>query len=391
MMATSACGTPTLPEVGEVGSFRDGNLQAVLSNVISVGGGVPALGAFTARILPDTESDQDRLVLLVDTAVAGTRMAGSGPLVTMDDLWHFGSLTKSMTASLAARLVERGLISWDATIAQIFPELVGTIEGVYEDVRLDELLYHTSGLPSDITQTPSWPDLRTSQLPVVEQRRTWIEELLSLEPEMPRGIHVYTDAGYVVAGAMLEQVAATTWEDLIRQEIFLPLGMTTAGFGSPGTPGAIDQPRGHELAGNAWSPVEPGPEADNPAVLGPARTVHGSLSDLIAYAVEHLHGARDSSAFFELATWEKLHSAAPGTGYALGRGVDQRTWANGTVLAHSGSNTLWFAILWIAPERDMVLGAVTNAWGKTTDGTWDAERAATQAIQAMILRAGFSL
>jgi len=137
-------------------------------------------------------------------------------------------------------------------------------------------------------------------------------------------------------------------------------------------------------------PVEPGPDADNPPAMGPAGTVHASLSDLELYLLEHLNGLRGTSDFLQFGTWRKLHTAFSGTGYALGWGVDQRTWANGRVLAHSGSNTLWFAVAWIAPERNMAMAAVVNAGG-LNDGAEAVETAADQAIQAMILRAGFSL
>jgi CubicO group peptidase (beta-lactamase class C family) len=42
-------------------------------------------------------------------------------MVTLDDRWHLGSCTKSMTASLAAMLIEDGLLRWDTTVGEILP------------------------------------------------------------------------------------------------------------------------------------------------------------------------------------------------------------------------------------------------------------------------------
>ena len=73
---------------------------------------------------------------------------------------------------------------------------------------------------------------------------------------------LYSNAGYVIAGAMLEQVTGESWEELIRTEVFEPLGMTRAGFGAPGSADAVDQPRGHR-AGlfGGLNAVAPGPRA----------------------------------------------------------------------------------------------------------------------------------
>ena len=46
-------------------------------------------------------------------------------------------------------------------------------------------------------------------------------------------------------GAMLEEATGTSWEELVRREVFEPLGMTNAGFGAPLGGGREAQPCGH--------------------------------------------------------------------------------------------------------------------------------------------------
>jgi CubicO group peptidase (beta-lactamase class C family) len=202
-----------------------------------------------------------------------------------------------------------------------------------------------------------------------------------MTPGATRGSYLYSNAGYVIAGTMLEEVTGEQWEDLIHREVFEPLGMTSTGFGPPGSLGAVpDQPRGHVRQGSQWIALEPNANADNPAALGPAGTVHSSLGDYARYVAAHLAGARGTPGLVSAAAFEKLHTPAPGSSYALGWNAQTRNWAGGRTLAHAGSNTLWYAVVWIAPERDFAMIAVTNAGGD------DAARGTDLAIQALIER-----
>jgi CubicO group peptidase (beta-lactamase class C family) len=55
----------------------------------------------------------------------------------------------------------------------------------------------------------------------------------------------YSNVGYAVAACIAESITGQAWEDLMRTQLFEPLGLTSAGFGSPGSPGVRDQPWGH--------------------------------------------------------------------------------------------------------------------------------------------------
>ena len=58
--------------------------------------------------------------------------------------------------------------------------------------------------------------------------------------------------------------------------------------------------------------------------------------------------------------------------------MEQRDWADGPALTHTGSNRLWYAVIWLAPRRNMGFLAATNAGGEV------AFRACDMAIGAMI-------
>src|SRR5688500_5502372 len=54
-------------------------------------------------------------------AATGVRETGTSQAIGPDDRWHLGSDTKAMTATLIARLAERGILGFDETLAQVFP------------------------------------------------------------------------------------------------------------------------------------------------------------------------------------------------------------------------------------------------------------------------------
>lgn len=365
----AACAGSARAELQGPGEVGDGRLGPVLE-AIRADHGLPALAAVLVR---------DGAIL--EQAAVGSRAAGSPAGVTVADQWHIGSLTKAMTATLAGVLVERGTIGWSLTVGQAFPGLVDSIRPEYVNVRLDELLRHVGGTVENVTRAPSWLRLLTDTRPILLQRRQLAVELLKLPPDGPRGTYRYSNAGYVIAGAMIEAVTGESWENLLRRDVFGPLGMTASGFGAPGVAGALTEPRGHRRVGDRWVPMEPGPFADNRAALGPAGTVHTTLADYARFMAAHLAGARgDSGGLLSPATFETLHTPAPGSDYAFGWGVTRRDWAGGRVLQHSGSNSMWYATVWIAPERNLALFAVTNAAGDAGVRGTDA------AIAALIAR-----
>lgn len=290
----------------------------------------------------------------------GVRRAGHQEPVTLRDRFHIGSCTKSMTATLCAILVEKGKLQWTTTIGEAFPKLKDKIHPDYHAVTLDQLLSHRSGLPEDREPDPVlWPKVLALKGPLKEQRLALAELVLHDKPKAPPGTRFqYSNDGYTIAGAICEQVTGKPWEDLMRELLFRPLGMTTAGFGAPGKAGAVDEPWGHEGGDKGkLVPLAPGPDADNPAVIGPGGTVHCSIGDWARYAVLHLGGG---PRLLKPETLRKLHTPRTGEDYAYGWQVV----GGGKVLLHDGSNTYWYAVIWLAPDAGNAYLAATNRGDK---------------------------
>jgi CubicO group peptidase (beta-lactamase class C family) len=299
---------------------------------------------------------------IVVTNAVGFRKNGGTENVTADDKFHLGSVTKSMTATVAAMLVEQGKISWTTTIGEAFPELKSEIHPDYLGVTLEQLLSHRGGAPG-VAPGDLWRKAWAANGTAAEQRLAFIQGILARKPEAKPGTKfIYSNQGYTIAGVMLEKATGKTWEDLLRSMLFEPLGMTTAGFGAPASVDKVDQPWGHTkkmLSGS--EPVPPGPRSDNPLAISPAGAVHCSMGDLAKYAAFHMAGERGKSELLKAESFKKLHTAvADNDDYALGWRVLKRPWANGRALTHNGSNTMFYVVVWMAPDKNCAVIVASN-------------------------------
>lgn len=311
--------------------------------------GAPAIGAARWK-------DGDVMV-----QAAGLRESGGDVAVTTEDLWHIGSNTKSMTATLVARLVERGVITWEDTIGQRLGSHIEGIDPAYEDMNFLHLLSHRAGIVANVDQ-PSMLTFMSEGVtgrPMPEQRLDYSGRVLTVSPaNTPGSTMMYSNAGYVIAGTMIEQATGESWEELMRREVFEPLGLQSAGFGAPGSTSEIDQPRGHRRALAGLVAVPPGPFADNPPVMGPGATVHLSLADMARYLGAHVEGHNGQGGdYLSVDSWQRLHTAPFGGDYALGWGM------TGPLLLHAGSNTMWFVQYVMIPEENVAIAIAFNEGG----------------------------
>ncbi|MEM9084019.1 MAG: serine hydrolase domain-containing protein [Planctomycetota bacterium] len=298
-------------------------------------------------------------------AASGQRARGQTAAVTIDDHWHLGSNTKSITATIAARLIDRGLLEWSTTIGEALPDLMNNRTKHWEEITLFELLTHRSGIPGGTGRRPTtWNGLwkiSGTDLPIKEQSMRACRLILH-EPQIhePGKAYEYSNFGYIVAGTMLAGITQSSWHDLLRDEIAKPLGLESLGTGPPGR-GAISQltqPYGH--VANTLTPIDPSEaSADNPHVLGPAGTAHASIQDFLVYAATHANKGMTVSGdrFLTEEVTAQLHE--PIDGYAGGWGVYE--YENETILSHAGSNGMWFHLTQVIPSRRAACVVVANA------------------------------
>ena len=308
-------------------------------------------------------------------AVTGMRKAGADAAATPDDLWHLGSDTKAMTAVVIAKLVEQGKLTWDTTIEAVLPKLVANARPEFSDITIAQLLAHRAGLVANL----NWPQLARTPGQPRAQRLAAIQRAASTPlSSTPGAKFEYSNLGYVIAATMAETVADRAWEDMIRDVVFAPLGMTSVGFGGTGTLGKIDQPWPHQANGEPMP--SNGPDVDNPPIIGPAGIVHCSLGDWAKFIADQLRGLQGHGALLTAESYRVLHTPQFGGNYAGGWLVVNRPWGGGTVYSHAGSNTMNYAVVWMAPLKDFAVLVVTNQGGP------QAEAGTDEAASALIVR-----
>jgi CubicO group peptidase (beta-lactamase class C family) len=319
---------------------------------------------------------------VVAVGAVGTRRAGANIPVTVNDRFHLGSDTKAMTSLLAATYVEEGKLRWESTMADVFPELAEKMDSGLRRVTLTQFLSHTSGVPSDNDVFGNLLEKSMLQEGNLDEMRYWLVKQWSTQPlaSEPGTKFAYANMNYVIAGAMIERVGGKTWDELITERIFTPLGLRTAGLGPQATLGRIDATLGHLMIDGKPKAFLAGPNGDNPAVVGPAGIAHMSVLDFARWAGWNAGEGKRGPKLVRPETLRKLHTPVismaiknpvPGTPasgkYALGWGEVVVDWAPGPFLEHAGSNTLNLARIWVDPKRDFAMVTLTNIGGSKAD------------------------
>jgi D-alanyl-D-alanine carboxypeptidase len=328
--------------------------------------GVPALGG--AIVTRDS-------VLMFDAV--GLRRAGGTVPVRSTDLFHIGSNAKAMTAGWIAQQVDEGRIAWTTTIADVFPDLAYDMRAEYRSVTLLDLLSHQSGFPADALEgacarrLPVPPECRFDNGPPRAERRRALAWAIRQPPVAERGTFAYSNVGYVIAAALVEERLGEDFESSIVTRLLAPLGITTIGFGAAGTPGTEDQPWGHRPErGGTLRPIPPGPLADLPAIYGASGDVHLSLSDWGIWVRTVLRAEAGLPSSWKPETARVLTTPVTAidstNSYALGWGVAVLTRNGKTerVLGHQGSNGMSSADLLLFPDAGYGVLVATNAGGR---------------------------
>ena len=294
-------------------------------------------------------------------AAAGVRKQGSPEELTGNDLVKIGSITKSMTSVMLATLVADGTFAsgWQTTIADVFPEL--EIHPDYRAVTLWQLVRHLGGFLREFFGT-WWPSDPT--LPIVEQRYRILRENLADPPDSPIGEYSYSNVGYMVAAAMAEKLTGKSWETLMEERLFAPLGMSSAGFGAPNTPNEVDQPWSHRRdSAGRWIPAQ----LDYSGPWAPAGNVYCSLEDFAKFIALQFPTKRPAVLGRE--QLDELLIPSASESYAAGWGL--WTWYDGALwIGHSGGGGQCcgsLASVWAAPSRGRAYIAAANSSDDDSD------------------------
>jgi CubicO group peptidase (beta-lactamase class C family) len=274
----------------------------------------------------------------VTTAYYGVADVRTGEPVRPDTLFSLASLTKSMVATVIARLEEQGRLSLGDPVAAHVPELHGSAWARGASVR--DLLANRSGLPLrvavefDFDGRPDEDDGALSRLVADVARDVPADPFWS-----------YTNLGWCVLGRVIETATGVAWEEAMRRHL-ADAGMRETTFGTCAT--TRRRASGHE----SGVPVKPlVARAYGPAGANAVSTV----TDLLRFAAVHL---KDRS----LAPLREVHARVqlPGWLDAWCLGWARFDWAGGPAWGWDGLVKGERSFLRILPEQRAAIVLMTN-------------------------------
>lgn len=323
----------------------------------------------------------------LDIGVAGQRRLGGTEALNGQESFIIGSNTKSMTAMVAARLIERGVLRWDTKIGEALPELQQSMRPDYHAVTLEQLLAHRGGMlamteDADSQRFQDYRDNYTGVMPqTLRERRRFFAHWLLMQPP-PNGVtpgqdYLYSNAGYALVGVMLEAVTGKSYELLFDEELTQPLGV--AGSWLRPELMAADQPVGHEGAPGQVAVVPAPPAGDQQwyDVIAPAGLFSTTPAAYSTWLRWHLLALQGRSTPLPAGYIQRIKRLATGD-YAVG-------WLAGTdskgrpVLLHAGHWLGFMSIAVVDLAGQCARFGLTNTGEIAPDGSsWVLETLAAQ-------------
>jgi CubicO group peptidase (beta-lactamase class C family) len=272
--------------------------------------------------------------------------------VTAHTVFPIASISKTFAATAAMRLVEQGKLDLRAPVRQYLPEFRVRDEAVSRDVTVWHLLTHTAGWEGQV----SGPERGEETL---KNFVSSITDLMQIAP--PEAAWSYNNAGFSVAGRVIEAVTGLSINRAMRELVFQPLGLEHAGT----TAGEFITQRfasGHSSREGKPALMRP----FSPSVSVTAGGIGLCMTDLLTYARFHMGDGTSAKgdrtlnhASLELLRTPQLRKQ--GSDDDIGIGWHLRSIGSVRTASHGGTLGGHILLLEIAPERGFAIGILTNA------------------------------
>lgn len=235
--------------------------------------GDPALLDRAAAILAQSPGPRDKVSIAVvqDGIVAEAHFGAN-----RNTVYEIGSITKTMTGSLFADMIERGEVKAQSRLGEFFD--LGSSPAAA--ITLGSLATHSSGLPGmavtlrNVTGVVLWL-LLANDPRASSTLRQLIADAKSCK--LKREEYEYSNLGFSLLGQALAKRADRSYSELLSERIFKPLGMTQTFTPSQIDDLPADSPRGYTLVlGRKSAPWTLGAEA-------PSGSVRSTLADMVRY------------------------------------------------------------------------------------------------------------
>ncbi len=287
----------------------------------------------------------------------GVTSLETGYPVRPDSLFQIGSISKVFTATLVMMLVEEGKLDLDTPVIAYLPDLKLADPAARERVTLRMLLSHSAGFFGDFFEDFGQGDGALGR---------YVGKLDTLAQQTPPGESwAYNNAGFCLAGALVERVTGQPFERVMRERVFAPLGLERSFYFAHE---AITYPVavGHTQKTPGGDEHEVARLYPLPRAVNAAGGIISTVDDLLTFAAFHMDGGvtRDSQRLLsEAATramWEPQITAA-NFAEAYATGWETRLIDGVRLVAHGGSTNGFQAQLTLIPERRYAIAILTNS------------------------------
>ena len=291
----------------------------------------------------------------------GVRTAGQAAPVDRDTVFQLASLSKSISATVVARQVGLGRITWNTPVVRHLPWFALSDRWVTQHVTIGDMFAHRSGLPDH-----AGDDLEDMGY----DRRDVLQRLRWLPLGAFRNQYAYTNFGLTAAAEATAVAAGTDWATLSENTIYRPLGMSSTSSRFHDFESRANRAVGHVKAGAQWeAKYQRRPDAQSPA-----GGVSSSVDDMATWMAMVLQGGRHGGdvlvaekALLPAVTAQVISdhgdtpAARPGLyGYGFGVGTQP---SGRVTISHSGAFALGAATNYVLiPSLGLGIVVLTNAF-----------------------------
>jgi len=354
------------------------------SSVLAQNALPPAGWAAFTRLL-DTYADSDRVVgtsalVMRDGKVLARHGYGfadkrGGKRIDDRSIFHWGSITKTLTAISIMQLRDRGLLTLDDKVTRWVPELreVHDPYGMIDSITIRMLLSHSSGF-----QNPTWPWGNGEPWEPFEPT-TW-NQLVAMMPYeqllfKPGSKYSYSNPGFIYLARIIEKLTGDPWQSYVQKNILSPLGLDRSYFG--GTPYYLAADRSHNYYVQRDSATGRDSLIDNGADFDPGITIpnggwNAPFDDLATYLafLTNSPGGRLPRERYDVILkrssleemWRPIVPLTPGGSLDEAFGLSFYLYRRGatTVVGHTGEQSGFRSFVYFDPASTTAVIGVLN-------------------------------
>jgi CubicO group peptidase (beta-lactamase class C family) len=296
----------------------------------------------------------------------GVRALGQPDRVDANTVFDIASLTKSFTAAAAAILVDRGVISWDDPVKRYLPDLELPADALTRQATIRDFLSHRTGLEA---ANMMWVPTAVSRAEVLRRMR-YLRSVAPFREQM-----VYSNVGYTVAGEAAAAAAGVPYEQLLRDFLIKPLGLTSTTWTYEQAATMPNVAASHATIDKRLQVV---PRERQRHAIAPAAAVQSTANDLARWLRLHLNnGVLDGKRFVSDSAMRHMHSVqsriptTPAmraarmvqdtvTGYGMGWQI--MDYRGHRVFWHTGNGDGQIAYMAIYPAEKLGFVIMVNTW-----------------------------